>query len=282
MEFSGYILGKGCSRQHAVIWKAFAQEALLKGSKLSLLKRLRVYLALANVPDAVAERSLIGYSIFPSAASKEWANLSNTGDELQKMAFDRDINEAIQILDLAAPELVNPCKDLTTTLLRSTVIEKLSEEARQLFLEEVLGQRCSDEIASKGEWSPSTYRKLFKYPEEQLGSDLHALLQALDGLSSPSRTYPDLQKMDPPAPLSPICDMIRATQLFVQLFPNQSRTSKSDNVPLSPPPSPSKLWNRQHFRRRHELRCLLGRAVFEQTQVEEARDTIVDMLTQQS
>jgi len=241
------------------------------------VKRLHIYYALSAVSEATAERALIGHPIFPNSAGKEWSQLVKTENEVHKIAFGRSIEDSLQALSSAkGGDEAN--HDVVVILLRSHLAEKVKEETLKLFIKTVLGT-CLGQDSLKGGCSLDLYRKSVAARGELVGKVLRILFQALEDLESHSPRYPDLHELNVTGALEVARDMIIATQLYMQLFPNRLQGAKSNQVPLSPPPSPSKFWSRHNLKRKHDLRCLLGRLAFDEAIVEEARDVVVDLLT---
>jgi hypothetical protein len=296
-ELKHHFGGRPNSKATLAIWRRVAREAVLQGNPvlfvfnshthhhrsvgtgISWIRRLRIYLALSLDPEAAIERTLIGYPIFPSSSAKKWDALRKTDDEMRKLAFSKSIQESLQTLNGATAEGATPNMELDVILARCYLATAMNDHARQMFSEKVLGSSCGEDNEGKDDIEDASFDQSFKGLAKGLGSDFVLLLQASLDITSPTPAFPDITNTDFNRTLASVRDTLRATQLFVQLFPNRPPTAKTETTPLSPPPSPSTVRNRYNTNRQHELRCLLGRDGFEHPAVDQARDVVVDLLT---
>ena len=234
-----------------------------------------MYYALGSGPQAAIERTLIGYPIFPSSSTKEWEELGKTDNNIRKFAVSTCIQDSSRLLRDAMKDGATPSMELEIVLARGRFAAALNTQAHQIFVEKVLGSPCRDDNDEAKDVNLTTLKQSAK----ALGPDFALLVSALCDLHSATPTCPDIMAMDFKGNLASARDVLRATQLFLQLLPNRAPTAKADQGPLSPPPSPSNVRNRYTANRQHELRCLLGREVFEQSAIDQARDVVVDLLT---
>lgn len=230
--------------------------------------------------NAAAERALLGFTIFPSSSARQWALLGDTNDELRKIAFSKGIEEAIHTLQRADGDVDAEETDLAVILSRVYLAEELKIEAARSFNKMVLNAPCRDASDAAEAVVSITERKHILQNDDLAGSDLKVLFNALEDLESNEPAFPNVSELScSGGALTAARELIQATQLFGQLFPSRFPATRADHTPLSPPPSPSNLSNRHHHKRKHELRCLLGKGTFDQTSVDEARDVVVDLLT---
>jgi len=274
-DFRRHLFGRANSKADIASWRKVTREYLLQDKSTSWIRRLRMYYALGTEPQAAIEHALIGYPIFPSSAAKQWEELRKTDNNIRKLAVSTSIQDSTRLLRDAMKDGATSNMELDVVLARGRLAAALNTQAYQLFVEKVLGSSRRDDNGEAKDVDLATLKQSAK----ALGPDFALLVSALCDLGSAAPTYPDIMSTDFSGNLASVRDTLRAVQLFLQLFPNRAPTAKPDQVPLSPPPSPSNVRNRYTANRQHELRCLLGREVFEESAIDQARDVVVDLLT---